>query len=108
MSDPDIAAMGTPPPRLPNLRRARPDPPPTPPAPAPVAEPPAPWKYSALLDESDREVALRVEAVVVRLAGIRPTKGMRADILRALFKRADTDEELQQWLAAWLRGGAPD
>lgn len=99
--DDDQPPAPTPPPAPPPAQTAQAAPP------APPAPPPAPWKYSALLDEDDREIALRVEASVVRRSGIRATKGMRADILRALFALADADDQLQERLAERLRGGPP-
>jgi hypothetical protein len=105
MSDPQLAAMAQRPPRLPNLRGERPAPP-SAPAPEPAAEqapPPAPWKYTVLLTEDDRQTAVDLEAAVVRRAGIRRTKGMRAELLRALFALAAEDEQLQERLAARLR-----
>ncbi len=115
MTDPSIAAMGKPV-QIPNLRRPRPEPPLAEPSPAAEtpAQPPAadpPWKYTVLLTSADRERALDLEAAVVRLAKVRRTKSMRAEVLRAFFALAENDPDLQRRLAekvaAQLRDGSP-
>lgn len=58
-----------------------------------------------LVSDAEDERARRVTDDVVRRAGIRTVKSMRADVVRALFEVADEDESLRDRLAARLRGG---
>lgn len=74
-------------------------PPPAPPTPTPTQ----PWKYTLLLTEADRQAALAAEAAVVASAGIRPTKSMRAEVVRALLALAAEDPVLQMRAGRQLR-----
>jgi hypothetical protein len=78
----------------------------TAPPPAPAGDG-KPWKYTLLLDNSDRDRAQSIEQRAVKLAGIRVTKQMRAAVFRALLAEADTDTDLLGRVAARLRDGAP-
>ncbi|MGE3414102.1 MAG: hypothetical protein AB7L91_17995 [Dehalococcoidia bacterium] len=88
------------------------DPPPRPATPPPPpALPPAPSvrprKFTMLVDEADDDRAHRVVDDVLKRGRIRPTKSMRADVVRALFALADEDPELRARLAARLRDTMP-
>lgn len=74
-----------------------------PPPPPPVAQEERPRKFTMLVGPADDERARRVTDEVVRLAGIRPTKSMRADVLRVLVALADEDPRLRQRAAKALR-----
>lgn len=79
------------------------------PDPVPTDTPPpvdtTPRKYTMLVSPADDERAHRVVDDVVRRAGIRATKPMRADVVRALFAVAAADPELRAVVAARLRDG---
>ncbi|QJY51238.1 hypothetical protein [Pseudonocardia broussonetiae] len=64
-------------------------------------------KFTMLVDPADDDRAHRVVDDVVARAGIRPTKQMRADVVRALFAEADQDPALRERLAARLRDSMP-
>jgi hypothetical protein len=76
-------------------------------SPVPVAPPldERPRKFTMLVDTADDDRARRLTDAVVRLAGIRATKGMRADVVRALISLAADDDELQLRVARQLRDG---
>jgi hypothetical protein len=82
-----------------------PRPEPTPPPPPPPAA--RPRKFTMLVSDADDERAHRVVDDVLKRARIRPTKGMRGDVVRVLFALADEDPELRARLAARLRGTMP-
>lgn len=54
-------------------------------------------------DRSARAADRSAAADVVRLAGVRPTKGMRADVVRALIDVAAEDPKLQAKVAKLLK-----
>lgn len=78
------------------------DRPPPPPPPAPTRR-----KFTMLVEPADDDRARRVVDDVVARAGIRTTKQMRADVVRALFAEADQDPALRERLAARLRDSMP-
>lgn len=81
-----------------------PTPPPPPPAPAPsAAVDTTPRKFTMLMTDETVERANRVTAAVVARSGIRATKSMRADVVRALFEEADADPDLQARVADRVR-----
>lgn len=80
---------------------------PPPPPPPPPAEPEKPRKFTMLVSDEDDERAHRVVDDVLKRARIRPTKSMRADVVRALFLLADGDPSLRDRLAGILRGVRP-
>lgn len=65
-----------------------------------------PRKFTMLVDSADDERARRLTDAVVALAGIRATKGMRADVVRALIAIAAEDERLQRKVASALRSAS--
>lgn len=73
------------------------------------AEPPVakPRKFTMLVSDEDDERAHRVVDDVLRRARIRPTKSMRADVVRALFLLAEGDPGLRDRVAGVLRGHKP-
>lgn len=80
----------------------KPKPQPAPPATRPPAALP-PRKFTMLMDDEAIERANRVTSAVVALSGIRATKSMRAEVVRALFEEAEHDRDLQQRLAERVR-----
>lgn len=60
-----------------------------------------------LVSDADDERAHRVVDDVLKRARIRPTKGMRGDVVRALFALADEDPELRARVAARLHDTMP-
>lgn len=78
----------------------------TTPPPAPVVEAEEqekPRKFTMLVDAADDDRAHRVVDDVLKRARIRPTKSMRADVVRVLFKLADIDDQLRERVARMLR-----
>lgn len=76
---------------------------PPPSAPPVPAQPEMPRRrFTMLVDDVDDRRARELTDVVVRLAGIRPTKGMRADVVRVLVEIASGDERLQRKVAKML------
>ncbi|MDQ2802875.1 MAG: hypothetical protein M3Y41_09390 [Pseudomonadota bacterium] len=69
----------------------------------PLQEKEKPRKFTMLNSTADDERARRLTNAVVQLAGIRVTKSMRADVVRALIVIAVDDPELQRRLAEALR-----
>ena len=76
------------------------------PAPAPVVDE-RPRKFTMLVGAEDDERARRVVDDVTARAGIRTTKSMRADVVRALFQLADDDPALRDRLGEALRQRTP-
>lgn len=72
------------------------------PTPVTVVAGEKPRKFTMLMSSTDDERAHRVVDDVVRRAGIRATKSMRADVVRALLALADEDEGLRDRLARVL------
>lgn len=66
-----------------------------------------PRKFTMLNAARDDERARAVTEDVVARAGIRQTKSMRADVVRALFTLAERDPEIRARLAGLLRDGTP-
>ncbi len=62
-----------------------------------------PRKFTMLNSNADDQRARQLTNAVVQLAGIRATKSMRADVIRALIAIAVDDPELQRRLAEALR-----
>lgn len=85
------------------------EPPPRAPEQATPPPPPAtrPRKFTMLVSDADDERAHRVVDDVLKRARIRPTKGMRGDVVRALFALADEDAQLRAAVAARLRDTTP-
>lgn len=79
----------------------------TPPPPPPPPAKPARRKFTMLVDDADDERAHRVVDDVLKRARIRPTKSMRADVVRMLFALADEDPQLRASVAARLRDSMP-
>lgn len=71
-------------------------------APRPSAAPAPRRKFTMLNTDEDDRRAQDLTAAVVELAGIRPTKGMRADVVRALVAIASEDLGLQRKVAKLL------
>jgi hypothetical protein len=72
----------------------------------PVPPPPVderPRKFTMLFDAADDDRARRLTEAVVVQAGIRATKSMRADVIRALVAIALEDERIQHRVAKRLR-----
>lgn len=85
------------------------EPPPRPAAATPPPPPPKPprRKFTMLVEDEDDERARRVVDDVLRLGRIRPTKSMRADVVRVLFALADEDPQLRAAVAARLHDIMP-
>lgn len=79
---------------------AAPQSPPSPPVPA---EPPAVRKFTMLNGPDEDAQARELTDTVVRLAGLRVIKGMRADVVRALIEIAAADPKLQAKVAKLLK-----
>lgn len=97
--------------RLTNLTEALDDgpaatPAPAPEVPAPVVEEEPRRRFTMLSTAAEEDQARRLTDSVIALAGIRPTKGMRADVVRALVAIAADDERLQRKVAAIVRKAA--
>lgn len=83
--------------------------PPTPP-PATTRQSPVdqkPRKYTMLVSAEDDVTAHRVVDDVVARSGIRATKSMRGDVVRALLAEAEDDPALRDRVAARLRDTMP-
>lgn len=63
-------------------------------------------KFTMRVDDVEDERARQVTDDVVRRARVRPTKGMRADVVRAMWAEAEEDPQLRARLASRLRGTA--
>jgi hypothetical protein len=65
-----------------------------------------PHKFTMLNNAQDHARAVRLVDEIVARSGIRATKSMRADVVRALFAVAAEDANLREAVAAKLREGA--
>lgn len=72
----------------------------------PTSDAEKPRKFTMLVSDDDDERARKVVDDVVKRAGIRTTKSMRADVVRALFAVAEHDTALREKLAEKLKGSA--
>jgi hypothetical protein len=63
-------------------------------------------KFTMRFDPTDDDRARHVEDMVIDRAGIRPKKGLRADIIRHLFEIAEGNELILEQLAKRINEAA--